>query len=596
MLVGDSVTQGSAGDWTWRHRLARHLESLGVRFELVGPRTTLYDNVAGVQNGSTSYVDPDFDRDHAALWGMTAAFAEPIGRWVSEQQPDVVVEMLGVNDLNPILGPEDETAAAAAARAASDVHDFVDDARRVDPELDLVLAQATQSWIRGVPELNEQIGALAADLDSTGSRVELASTAAGFTRADDTWDGTHPSSWGEIKIAAAVSEALARLGIGAPMSEPLPQPARGPRLPSTLLTAEAGDGEVALSWTASPGADRTRLEVRDVTANGGWQLLASVRGTAHLATGLPNGHVLEFRVRPVKGFWPAADDMVSAVLRSRPRPAQPGAVAEVLALGVAHGVDVSWSAAPWADSYLVWWREPRGGWSSASVTSTSLQVRSLVAGADYEVSVQPVGRAGLGERTAPVTATAQGPVPRAPTPTVTVGPEGDALVSWAPVADATAYVVQWRAAIESAWRTVPADLVGGNSMVLPALTSRMGYSVRVRADHMRLTGPWSAGRDFVVPPLPAVRGVRARQRGRTLVASARAVSGATGYLLSTKGASRCTGRPPAESRWRTRQETARPRLALPARGRAIWVRWVAVRDSVPGATARSSAACVPLRR
>ena len=42
LLVGDSVTQGSAGDSTWRYRLWKHLEATTAGpVDLVGPRNDL---------------------------------------------------------------------------------------------------------------------------------------------------------------------------------------------------------------------------------------------------------------------------------------------------------------------------------------------------------------------------------------------------------------------------------------------------------------------------------------------------------------------------------------------------------------------------
>lgn len=99
LLVGDSVTQGSAGDWTWRYRLWKHFQAAGVAVDSVGPRTDLYDNV-GDTYGSQAYVDPHFDQDHASRWGMMVDVPDvPIETLVEEYQPDVVVEMLGFNDL-----------------------------------------------------------------------------------------------------------------------------------------------------------------------------------------------------------------------------------------------------------------------------------------------------------------------------------------------------------------------------------------------------------------------------------------------------------------------------------------------------------------
>ena len=99
LLVGDSVTQGSSGDWTWRYRLWQHLVADGVGVDLVGPSDDLYDNVTG-QRGSHEYVDPAFDQDHAARWGMQFATQDvPVADLVAEYHPDVVVEGLGLNDL-----------------------------------------------------------------------------------------------------------------------------------------------------------------------------------------------------------------------------------------------------------------------------------------------------------------------------------------------------------------------------------------------------------------------------------------------------------------------------------------------------------------
>src|SRR4051812_44324765 len=73
MIIGDSVAQGSAGDWTWRYRVWKALTDAGVSFDLVGPRNDLFDNTT-YEFGSQAYADPDFDRDHAALWGTALAF------------------------------------------------------------------------------------------------------------------------------------------------------------------------------------------------------------------------------------------------------------------------------------------------------------------------------------------------------------------------------------------------------------------------------------------------------------------------------------------------------------------------------------------
>lgn len=63
MCVGDSMTIGRAGDFTWRYRMWQHLEaSFDGPYALVGPRTELYDADTG-SPASTAYAVPGFPAD-----------------------------------------------------------------------------------------------------------------------------------------------------------------------------------------------------------------------------------------------------------------------------------------------------------------------------------------------------------------------------------------------------------------------------------------------------------------------------------------------------------------------------------------------------
>lgn len=44
LIVGDSITQGSSGDYTWRYRLWDEHQSTDPGYTFVGPRTDLHDN------------------------------------------------------------------------------------------------------------------------------------------------------------------------------------------------------------------------------------------------------------------------------------------------------------------------------------------------------------------------------------------------------------------------------------------------------------------------------------------------------------------------------------------------------------------------
>lgn len=75
MFVGDSMTIGSTGDFTWRYRMWQHLNAtFDGPYRIVGPRHTLHDPVEGAAT-SSAYADPGFPdeaRRHLAGFGARA--------------------------------------------------------------------------------------------------------------------------------------------------------------------------------------------------------------------------------------------------------------------------------------------------------------------------------------------------------------------------------------------------------------------------------------------------------------------------------------------------------------------------------------------
>src|SRR6266545_2144509 len=129
MIVGDSITQGSSGDYTWRYRLAKHLTAVGALFDLVGPRNDLFDNVEVIQ-GDDSYADPAFDRDHDAMWGR-AMFQEKdtIAQEILGSQPDTLLVQLGINDLAFTSTP---------TQAEASLREFIANARFAFPAIRII--------------------------------------------------------------------------------------------------------------------------------------------------------------------------------------------------------------------------------------------------------------------------------------------------------------------------------------------------------------------------------------------------------------------------------------------------------------------------
>lgn len=69
LFVGDSMTIGRSGDFTWRYRMWQHLRAtLGDGgYAITGPRAELYDTEAGALL-SHAYGDLTSPRPHAVTW------------------------------------------------------------------------------------------------------------------------------------------------------------------------------------------------------------------------------------------------------------------------------------------------------------------------------------------------------------------------------------------------------------------------------------------------------------------------------------------------------------------------------------------------
>src|SRR4029077_3727259 len=123
MIVGDSITQGSSGDYTWQYWLYEHLRADGVSPQMVGPYGWLFNNVTNTQ-GDHSYANPKFEHANDASWGM-ALFREKdvIGGKVATYRPDYLLVLLGLNDIiwfgiSPSGMAENLASFIAAARTA----------------------------------------------------------------------------------------------------------------------------------------------------------------------------------------------------------------------------------------------------------------------------------------------------------------------------------------------------------------------------------------------------------------------------------------------------------------------------------------------
>ncbi|MFD8520338.1 GDSL-type esterase/lipase family protein [Streptomyces capillispiralis] len=208
MPVGDSMTIGSAGEHTWRHRLWQHLcTAYGGPFTLVGPRETLHDPGTDAPT-SYAYADPDFPRAHLAGWGEGWQHMVPlIGDAVRSCRADVLLVSLGLIDLGFYTNAE---------QTAENVRAFVAGAREADPRVRIAVlpvlpnirVDADPPFAEQVTRFNELLAKTTADLDEPGSSLLLVPPPPSYDFRTDTYDGTHPNETGEHKIAAAFAEAM----------------------------------------------------------------------------------------------------------------------------------------------------------------------------------------------------------------------------------------------------------------------------------------------------------------------------------------------------------------------------------------------------
>lgn len=264
MIVGDSITQGSSGDYTWQYWLYEHLKADGISPRMVGPNHSLHNNVTGGKD-EVSYANPHFGRANDTVWGMTLASQKTaIEGTVKTYRPDYLLVLLGLDDLY-WFGTSQPTLAA-------DLDTFIASARAAQPHIRIAFGlvppnihtKTNPTFAANVVTYNAAIVSTVARLSSAESPIAVAQDTDIDVTAD-LWDGTHPNTNGQIKIAAAFADALSsKLGLGAAYPTPFPVMPVGPLIHSKL-TAKPGHGAARLSWTLVPGANGYYVYVKQVT-------------------------------------------------------------------------------------------------------------------------------------------------------------------------------------------------------------------------------------------------------------------------------------------------------------------------------------------
>lgn len=301
--IGDSVTQGATGDYTWRFRLQVALRAQGVAFDFVGNRTAPVDPVT---RQNTTYADSRFDPDHAGVWAMRAAAPSyDVRRLVETTQPDVVVLALGINDVLGGRHPRDVVA---------DLRQIVADVQAAAPDARVVVLQLTQSWVPGASTTNRLLAAPQRHGRQAGSPVVVQPVGLPFQHGVDTYDRLHPNGVGEVKIAHQVHLGLHRLGLTPRPTTPTTFPAAGPPLRLTSVRTSAAHRTVGVQWTQPPGVTSVQVHYRDLTGRGGWATYpALVTDRRVVIGGLRKGHTYELVLNPGRGPARSASQFSSVV-------------------------------------------------------------------------------------------------------------------------------------------------------------------------------------------------------------------------------------------------------------------------------------------
>lgn len=220
MAVGDSITQGFPDSrlnvpgigmvgswryWFWQNRAAA---GCAAGLDMVGEFNTLFNTTQQLPN-----VPAATDQDHESRAGdKVDGYARSriiYHQAVENAQPDVVLILLGTNDLFPSnqLGDSPETVRDQMVELIGQVR-----AHKPDVAVFLMGVQPRglpADWAPRIPQTNLYYQGIADTLDLPGSPIFYVDGFYGFDQATDTFDHLHPNTQGQQKIAARFTAALA---------------------------------------------------------------------------------------------------------------------------------------------------------------------------------------------------------------------------------------------------------------------------------------------------------------------------------------------------------------------------------------------------
>jgi lysophospholipase L1-like esterase len=362
LVVGDSLTSGIHGDYTWRYRLSKEFQRQQQPVDFVGSNTWPY--VATGYSFAT-YADPGFDHDHFA-WGGAQLQGQTgrIKAEVTKQNPDVVVLASGLNDLMHGSSPE---------QTAGFLRTFIANARAARPDVKIVVSPVLTIYRANLPAANGLINRyddLAADVvtevNTVESPVRMAPTMSGWSpNTLMVQDGIHATPRGEAFIAQRIAMGLQSVGV-LPQSPPA-APTSVAWVRNLKPTVTLKGTSAVLTWDAQ-GLTSARIWAR--RRGGAWRQVATTSARS-FTYALTPGAVYDFKVQGVRRV------MTSTLSQQTTVNAPPlGKVGRVRVLRKR----ITWTAVYGATQYRVQYRAPRSTvWKTRVVRGSKLRVRAVVA-------------------------------------------------------------------------------------------------------------------------------------------------------------------------------------------------------------------------
>ncbi|KAK3717415.1 hypothetical protein LTR37_005804 [Vermiconidia calcicola] len=375
MVVGDSITHGQEGDFTWRYRIWQWFRSTGMNVDFVGPYSGTqplaqpappqpppFLGEAGPDNSEPRTfgkyhpaVPTDFDSNHFAVWGrQLAQDAGLIRAHVDQFKPDMLLVLLGFNDMGWFVSDAQQT--------LQTMRKFISEARLGNTNLKFAIGNVPQrSFIGGREDLvqkttqyNNDLPALLKELSTSASPIELVDVAGNYQCNRDScpagYDGLHPNAWGEYLIAEAFSKTLKdryRIGSGYLQVPPrtAPELQRNVAIPSNIKAVPQPMG-VLVTWDRVGGVISYGVRSRNRGA-ADWQA-GGAPANRYDHTFTVKGIEWEFQVRSqygdvsnggAVGAW--SGSYFATADRSTPAPPD-----NISTRPTANGMEVTWGPVP----------------------------------------------------------------------------------------------------------------------------------------------------------------------------------------------------------------------------------------------------------